>query len=235
MAIDAQLPLQWMDYECVFTITNAALAKILVDAAPPRILAAITGELGAPQRVLTGGQRVVDGGFASNDGTARDIYIYTGKQMSLYADMGAPTITGSNTINRTGGGSFITEGWQIGDAAMLFGATNTANNGLLLVITGVSASALTVNGVPLTNETLPVGARVIRVARRTTKNLPLNAGNTNGAPAIPLFGGTQDPAALPPPDTGMSLSKDGVIICAMTAAISALPAQVFCHAKAALY
>src|SRR4051812_35347702 len=105
--IDAQLPGAWKNYGENFSITNGTLAKILADVAAPQVKPAIAGELALPgeatvrQRVLTGGQRIIDGVISSTDGTARSAVFYIGKQTSLFANMGTVTITGTNVLYRT--------------------------------------------------------------------------------------------------------------------------------------
>lgn len=238
--IDPQLPGQWKEWVESFTITNSTLAKILCDVAPAMVLPAIAGEIPLAgeatvrQRVLTGGQRIIDGNISSTDGVAKSARLYVGRQTSLFANMGVVSTTGTNALNRTVG-SFIADGYKIGDTVMLFGAPTAANNGLLLVVTGVTALALTFNGILLTNEAMAAGFRVFRVAQRTQRGVPINAGNTDTAPAVQLLGGGQDPATFGPPDTGLSLDADGVLIVALSAAASALPAQVMFHAISALY
>jgi hypothetical protein len=238
--IDPQLPGQWKEWTASFTTTNGTQAKVLADVTASQVLAAISGETAQPgesavrQRVLTGGQRVIDGGIASTDGTARSALLYVGKQSSLYANMGTVTITATNVLNRTTG-SFITDGYKVGDAVMVFGSANGANDGVRAIVTGVTTTTLTVNGTPWANTTEAAGFRVFRVIRRTQRAVAINAGNADATPPTILLGGTQDPQSLPAPDTGLSLDADGALIVAMTGAISALPATVEFHAIAALY
>lgn len=248
--IDPQLPGQWKTWARSLTLDNTTRAKILADETPPQVMAAITGETALPgeatvrQRILTGGQRIVDGGFASTDGTARDIKMWMGTVLSRggasganpgQSQMGTVSVTTQNVLNRTTG-SFLTDGWQVGDDVMMFDTATAANNGVKGAVTVVTATAMTVSGTPWTNDAASGAAtRVARVAQRTMKNIPLNAGNTNAAPPVPIMSGAQDPGALPPPDTGISLGSADVFIIAAAANLSALPAQIDAYAVAALY
>lgn len=238
--IDPQLPGGWKETNVSFSAANTTLAKILCDVTPPRVGAVITGELAIPgetgvrQRVFTGGQRIIDGSISSSDTVAKEIAIYTGSQTSLYADMGAVTTTTTNTLNRTIG-SFITDGYKVGDKVMMFGTTSAANEGLALIVTTVTALTLVFNGTLVTNETMAAGFRVIRVSLRTRKTIAIGAGNSGAVQPVPLLGGNQDPAAFPPPDTGLSLSEKGVLIVAMSATVSALPVTVDVSAGSTLY
>jgi hypothetical protein len=238
--LDAQLPGQWKNYETSITVTTGTQAKILVEENQPAILAVIAGEVVLPgeatvrQRILTGGQRIIDGGISSTDGVAKSILIWLGTILSRQVNMGVVSITGTNVINRTVG-SFLTDGWRIGDTLMLFDDPTAANNGVAAQVTGVTAATLTLNGAPFANENPVNTLRVIRVSQRTRKGVPLNAGNTDAAPPVPLMGGVQDPTAFAAPDTGISLDKDSVIAVSAVAALSALPARLDCYAVGALY
>lgn len=238
--LDGQLPGQWKAYNTSITAGNTTLAKILVDESQPRILPAITGETALPgetavrQRVLTGGQRIIDGNICSTDGTARSALIYIGTVLTRQANMGAASITGTNTINRDVG-SFLTDGWKVGDTLMPFDMLTAANNGVVAQITAVTAIAITVNGTPFSNETLPAGARLARISRRTQRAIAINAGNADATPPVQLIGGQQDPSAFQPPDAGIALGKDDIIAVAAVATISALPARLDFHAIGALY
>jgi hypothetical protein len=240
MAIDVTLPLDYQNYAASFTTTNGTQCKILVDKNPPSVMATITNENPLPnepsvrQRVYTGGVRVIDGTVSSTDGTARSLLVYEGIETTLFANMGAPTITGTNALNRTAG-SFVTDGYSAGDQVMLFGDTvNAANNGAALIVTAVASGALTFNGTLLTNETCAAGLRVFRTLQRTRVPVAINSGNTDTAPSVTLFGGAQSQDKTV--DTsGISLGNTGALIVGMLAAISALPAQVMVQAKAARY
>ncbi len=239
--IDAQMVGAWKEWGATFIAATGTLGKILCDVTPAAVAAAVTGETSLPgetqvrQRVRTGGQRIIDGVVSSTDGSARSMLFYIGTQMTKQADMGGTsTITGSNTFNRASG-SFIADGWKVGDGVMPFDMATAANNGVLGIVTTVTSTTLVVNGTPYTNETMPAGSRIFRVELRTRKGIPINSGNTDSAPPVPVLGGSQDPSQLPPPDTGISLGPDGALIAAMVAAVSALPAQVSVTGHSALY
>ena len=237
--IDAQLPGKWKTYESSITVNESTRAKILVEESQPVVLPAISGETALPgesavrQRVLSGGQRVFDGSFSSTDGVAKSVLIWIGTVLTRQANMGVASVTGTNAINRTTG-SFLTDGWKAGDGVMMFDAPTAANNGVLGIVTAVTALALTCNGTPFTNETLTT-VRVLRVALRTRRGVPINAGNTDSAPAVQLIGGAQDPSAFLSPDTGISLDENSVIAYSAVAALSALPAQINAFACSAMY
>lgn len=240
MAIDGTLPINWANSTVNFTVTNTTQAKVLVGPSLPAVVAAVTGETALPyetavrQRVQQGGALVIDGLISSTDGTARNLAIWTGNQTTLFANMGAPTIANQNQLVRTVG-SWVTDGYQIGDNIMIFGdVTQTANNGVQAIVTTVVALTLTVNGTPFTNETMAAGLYVARVAQTTNKAIPITAGSIGTAPPVPLLGGSQDPRTQNSP-YGIELGPNGLLIVGMAANVSALPAQVSVSAHYGLY
>jgi len=239
MANDVTLPLDYQNYMCGFVTSNGTQCKILVDKNAPAVMALVTGETALPgeasvrQRIYTGGVRVIDGTISSTDGTARSLLVFEGVETTLFTNMGVPTITGQNVITRTVG-SNITDGYRVGDSLMGFGHTTAANDGVATVLTAVTATTLTVNGTPWTNETIASTYRLFRVIQRTRIAVALNSGNTDSAPNVAMFGSsqTQDKTM---DTTGTSLGATGALIVGMQAAISALPAQILVQCKAARY
>lgn len=239
--LDPSYGAYWQFGSCGFVAADGTQAKILVEETPAQLLPAIAGETALPgesavrQRILQGGCRVIDGSIASTDGTARSLVLWLGRVLSRTSAFGATlTVTASNTFNRASG-SFLADGWRVGDTVMPFGMTTAANNGVAGVVTGLTALTLTVNGTPYTNETMPATARLMRAAQRTRRGVPINSGNTDTAPAVPLIGGAQDPATPSLPDAGYSLGDIDVLIASMAAAVSALPAAVSAQAVIARY
>ncbi len=239
--IDGTLPGYWNNNTVSFTAASTTSAKILVDVSPAQVVAAISGETALPgestvrQRVLTGGCRVIDGKATSSDSVARALLVYEGVQTSLYANMGtvATTATTNSTITRTVG-SFITDGFQIGDNIMVFGAVSAANNGMIAIVTGVAAGTLTLSGTTAISvaETQSAGFRIIRVGAAYRKPVAITAGTDGTTAPVPIIGGTLDPRT---DTTGISLGANGMLIVGMQATISALPAVVSVTANFGLY
>lgn len=240
MAIDGTLPINWVNNAIAFTVTNTTVCKVLVPPSAPLVVTAVTGETALPyetavrQRVQQGGCLVIDGLITSSDASARNLVMYTGNQTTLFANMGAPTITGTNTVNRTVG-SFVTDGYLVGMTIMCFGDTvQVANNGILLIVTGVTSLTITVSGTPLTNETSAAGFYMVIVAQTTNKAIAANSGNNGTVPSIALIGGLLEPRTQNNP-YGIELGATGMIIVGMAANISALPAVVAVSAHYGLY
>lgn len=204
-----------------FTASNGLQAKVLQD---------VTSATG----ILTGGARIYDLVAASTDTNANSLIIWQGLQMTLFANMGAPTITTQNIINRTSG-SYITDGFAVGDKVMVLGDTaNPANNGTPQVVTAVAALTLTVNGTPWTNEACQAGFRIIKVSRRATVSVAANAGNTTAIGNVQLIAGNGNDSTKDP--LGISLGLSGMLLASMAVAVvGAVPATVEITGNAMLY
>ena len=74
------------------------------------------------------------------------------------------TVTSSAVINRADpGGSFVTDGWQVGDLASMVGLDAAAENGRVYVVATVAATALTFSGTPITTDAADTGNDMIVV------------------------------------------------------------------------
>lgn len=237
-------------------------ARMLVDVAPGGLRLPDSGILEAPggtapagqPMVTRGGQRIIGGTIASSDGTARDVILYRGQVLTTQSVGATGTLQAAtaSTVTRASG-SFVTDGWTIGDTAMVFGPgattltgqgtpehtstpTALASGGTVAQVTGVTAATITVNGTPLTVETWP-GCRLVRVAQVCRFTVAANSGNAAATPAVALIGNTNevDIAGLLPADRGISLGPNDVLLVAAQTAISALPARIDFSAVSLLY
>lgn len=211
-----------------FIAASSTLAQVIADVSK------------TPVSPLTGGKRVYDITASSTDAVANSLILWEGVEASLYANMGAVTTTASTnaTVTRTLG-SFITDGWVAGQTAMVLGSAATGNNGNYAVVTGVTASTLTFNGIPsgFTAQTEGAGFRVIRVARRAPVLIPANSGNLTAVSTavvnVQVLGGgnsndkTQD-------TLGLELGPNSLLLASLYQAASALPAVIQVISKAAL-
>jgi hypothetical protein len=229
----------YQTYSASITAANGTQGKILVPRSPQGAINAA-----APDLALMGGCRLIGGQITSSDSAARSIQVLIGHR-TLVTTNAVLTIGSSSTIVRSSGSFLNTAstsvdnngpGWQVGDQAMLFWLSSGANNGVVVTITGVSATTLTVNGTPLTADTAPgVTAELYRVSLRTVQSVAIGAGNTSTVPPAQLFGSSQDVDLAAQPDRGIQFGPDDVLIVASTAAISALPAVMGFTAHCALY
>lgn len=222
----ASVPGGWADTQQIsFTAAAGTQARILSDVSP------------ASGNYL-GGQRVYDITISSSDAVANALTLLEGAQKTLYVNMGVATTTATTnaTITRTTG-SFITEGYLIGDSVMPFGAVASAENGVAGTLTSVSATTLIFNGVPTgwAANTEGAGFRLFRITKRAPVSIPANAGIATSVSAmsanVQVIGQSNDSTrdAL-----GIELGAASVLLCALYQAASALPAQIQVTAKSAL-
>ena len=223
----ASVPGGFADIKIVsFIAASLTNAKVLADVSP------------ASGNYL-GGQRAYDIVATSTDSVDNALTVWEGVQATQQANMGTAAVTANTnaTATRTTG-SFITDGWNVGEVAMLFGALTAANNGVPLIVTAVAAGTLTFSGVPsgFTAETETSSAfRLVRVARRAPIKVPANSGNATGtSPSIPnvqIVGQGLDQTRDP---LGIEIGANSLLIVAPYQAVSALPAVLQVSAHCAL-
>lgn len=102
---------------------------------------------------------------AGNDGGANNMQFGIAQEVTDQADMGTGAFVdgggGSDTLTRTAG-SFVTDGWRVGERFLVQGATTLAND-FLAILTAVSAGVLTfATGTVNTAEILPAGCKLYR-------------------------------------------------------------------------
>lgn len=240
MALDLGAQLDYDNYTLSFIAADSTAAKILVDVQIAKVMAAISGETAIPynnaalefaarQRLLLGGFSLLGGRgsfIGSTDGSAKSVLLYPARLASTMGN-GTGTITSQNLITRNDGGSYLTDGWRRGDSVFMFGTATAANEGVMGIVTTVTALVLTVNGTPYTNDgALTTGTRLVRAGQGKRIAVPANSGNSDTIANVALLGGTYDPSVASLPDTGWTFGASGMILAAMVAATSALPAQV---------
>lgn len=208
-----------------FTVTNTTIAKILVETLPN---AAAAGNL----PLYYGGASLIAIDAASTDGSDKIIVLWDGivltTQGTTPTGVMATTATTNGTITRVNN-SWITDGWKIGDTGMIFTPEGTAQvavaiDGILFVVTAVTATTITVNGTPFAaNATLTTGTRVIRVARRFQATIAANSGNSSTIPAITMLNNAMDGSVL---RSNGYLGETNVLIAGLVASASALNAAI---------
>jgi hypothetical protein len=208
-----------------FTVTNSTVAKVLVEQVPP-------ANASATLPPYYGGCTLIDLTATSTDASNKDVILYVGTVLTTQdaTNTGSITTGAQNTLTRATG-SWIADGWGIGDLAMVFSAFGVAQvvtgiDGLPLVVTGVTATVLTFNGTPLAAgaNVLSAGTRVVACADKARITVTANAGNSASIPNVCLLANPiYDVSKV---TTELKLGADNLLIAAMQAAVSALPAQV---------
>lgn len=203
-----------------FVNATGTAAKIVVQPQP-------AAAPGATSPAYYGGCTVLDLVAASTDTSDRDVVVYVGKVLTTQdaTNTGNLTVSGQNTLSRASG-SFIADGWTVGDDAMIFAAPGTAQtvsaiDGVLCTVTAVTSGALTFSGTPLAAGTnvLTSASRIFRTAQLLTAKVALNSGNTNAIPnAASLWSATVDSSKL---TTERKLGPADALIAALPVAVTA--------------
>ncbi len=156
-----------------FVTADGTIGKVVMDA-----VAALAASSISP--LMYGGASVYDLMAHSSDTSARDVQFYRGNVLTTAGVATGAMSTTTSTIVRASG-SFVTDGWRVGKQAMIFAAMNDAPQaveGILCVVTGVSALTLTVSGTPLSALSLTAGCRVASVEPMYAATVPAGSGNS---------------------------------------------------------
>lgn len=211
-----------------FIAANGTTAKVVVDQMAPAIATTL-----AP--ALYGGGTVIDMVGISSDSVARDVILYMGAVATTQGGATGAMTTTTSSIPRTSG-SFIADGWQVGDIAMCFAPPGTAPNagvdGIPCTVTAVSALGLTLNGTPIAALTLAAGTRVCRMAQRVRQTVPAGAGTNGSVPSQAMVASYGDGSMV---RTELKVGANNILAAAMQSAVSALPAVVSLSSIVAQY
>lgn len=131
----------------------------------------------------TNGSRIFFMSLANNVATNPTLYLM--EEMTLQSAMGTGAHVdgggGSDTLTRSSG-SFVTDGWLIGDRLWVYGSTTLAND-YLIQLTNVAAGTLTFATATVSAaENLPSGSKLYRAHQMVTITGAANAGNSTTVP-----------------------------------------------------
>ncbi len=161
------------------------------------------------------GSRIHAINVMSSDAGANSILLYLGKVLSLQANMGVGTLVdgagGDDTLTRTVG-SFITDGWKIGDLLILQGCTTLAND-FAIRLTAVATLTLTfATGTISAGEVLPTGASLIRGQKITTQTVAIDSGNVGGTASVSVLDSTALPFLDATPNRYLTLGASDLLL-----------------------
>lgn len=132
---------------------------------------------------------------------------------------GTAAVAGLNAITRSSG-SFITDGWQVDDLAILIGSTTLAN-AIAARVTAVASGQLTfIASSFATNETLPAGAQLYRAGSIAVSTIAANAGNAAGTSALDVLSDGK-PFVDASPNRNLILGPGGAVFMALASSLSA--------------
>ena len=157
---------------------------------------------------------------ASSDGAANDLQFGMSEVVTDQSDMGVGALVdggvNSDTITRTAG-SFVADGWKVGERLLVRNATTLAND-FLAVLTAVSALSLTFATATVdTAEDLPSGATLHRY--HDLGYVDVDAGA--GSPSVVGVSGldtTQMPWLDPSPERLLNLGSTDFLCAAVATA-----------------
>lgn len=142
------------------------------------------------------GSRVHQMLLTLSDTAANVATLYHLTQMTLLSAMGTGAHVdggaGSDTLTRSSG-SYITDGWQVGDLLYVYGSTTLAND-YAARVTAVAAGTLTfATGTVNTAENLPAGAILYKAAPIGAFATAALGGTSSGVAGVDLLSSTLFP------------------------------------------
>ena len=211
-----------------FINANGTAAKIIVDNQPAAVATST-----APQ--FYGGGTVIDLTASSSDSAARDVQLYEGEVTTTVGSNTGAVTTTTSSIPRSSG-SYIADGWLVGDLAMTFAPFGTAPNagvdGIPCIVTSVGALGLGLNGTPIAALGLATGTRILRVRPTIKASVPATAGTVNSVGSYGLLNNANDGTVI---RTEIKLGANSILAAAMGSAVTSGAFAVSISAKVALY
>ena len=174
------------------------------------------------------GSRIHGISVANTDAGANTMIMYYAKRLTLQSAMTVGAFVdgggGSDTITRTGG-SFITDGWLVGDRLLVSDPTTLANS-CFVTLTGVVALTLTFATATVnTAEDLPTGSIIWKLSQLHLTTLAINAGNAAATNALDMLI-TDWPIADVTPDRYITLEANDGLAFNVGTAVGASPDRV---------
>ncbi len=175
------------------------------------------------------GSRVHGIGATNTDDGGSTCILYYGKRMTLQSAMGVGAFVdsgggGEDTLTRTSG-SFITDGWLVGDRMWVHVPT-TLLNGFFVTLTAVAALTLTFATASVnTSENFPTGAIMYKLSQMHLSTLAANAGNAASTASLDMLI-TDYPIADASPDRYIILEANDALVFSVGTAVGASPDRV---------
>ena len=174
------------------------------------------------------GSRIHSINATNTDAGGNTLVMYYAKRMTLQSNMGVGAFVdgggSDDTITRTVG-SFITDGWTIGDRLLVADPTTLANS-FFVTLTGVIALTLSfVTATVDTAENFPSGAIIYRLAQLHLSTLAANAGNAASTDSLDMMI-TDFPSVDVTPDRYLTLEANDCLAFNVGTAVGADPDRV---------
>lgn len=174
------------------------------------------------------GARVHAISVANTDAGANTIIPYYAEQMTLESDMTVGAFVdgggGDDTITRTAG-SFLADGWKVGDRLLVADPTTLANS-FFVTLTAVVALTLSFATATIdTAENFPTGVIIYKLCQLHLTTLAINAGNAASTDALDLLS-ADIPAVDVTPDRYLTLGAGDALVFSVGTAVGAAPDRV---------
>lgn len=179
------------------------------------------------------GSRIHGISVANTDGGGNTCLLYLAQQMTLQSAMGTGAFLNnggsSDTITRSSG-SFLTDGWTVGDRLVVIPAEGepltTLTNGFFTTLTAVVAGTLTfATAVTQAAENFPTGAIMYRLSQLHLTTLVINAGNAASTDALDMLI-TDWPIADATPDRYITIGPNDGLVFSVGTAVGVSPDRV---------
>lgn len=174
------------------------------------------------------GSRVHGISVVNTDAGANTAILYYGKQMTLESNMTVGAFVdgggGDDTITRIAG-SFVTDGWLIGDRLLVSSPTTLANS-FFVTLTTVAALTLSFATATVdTAENFPTGVIIYKLSQLHLTTLAINAGNAAATNALDMLL-TDWPIADVTPDRYIILEANDMLAMSVETAVGASPDRI---------
>ncbi|MEE8598288.1 MAG: hypothetical protein V3S69_02000 [Dehalococcoidales bacterium] len=174
------------------------------------------------------GGRVHGIAVAATDAGANTALLYYAERMTLESAMGTGAFVdnggSADTLTRTSG-SFVTDGWLVGDRMLVADPTTLANS-FFVTLTIVAALTLTfVTASVDTVENLPTGSIIYRLSQLHLTTLAANAGNAASTDALDMLI-TDFPIADVTPDRYLTIGANDGLAMSVGTAVGASPDRI---------
>ena len=179
------------------------------------------------------GSRVHGISLTSTDAGANTALLFQGTQMTLQSAMGTGAFVdgggSDDTITRTSG-SFVTDGWLLGDRLLVVGPRTapltTLLNQFFVTITTLAATTLSfATATTNTAEDFPSGAIMYRLSQLHLTTVAANAGNAASTDSLDMLI-TDYPIADVTPDRYIILGANDILAMSLGTAVGADPDRV---------
>lgn len=224
---------------CEFAIPAATASFIAADTTKVKLIVDPQGAAAAAgtQPLKQGGCTVIDCTIASSDATARDVQLWAGSVVTTQEATATGTITTTTSTIVRATGSWITAGVRPGCLVMMFAPLNLAENasidGILGVVTAVTATTITVNGTPFAvSAGLAAGTRIAIMSPLYRVNVPGSSGVSSSVPNVAVIDAANNNGVI---RTELKLGATNILAAGMAATINPLPAYVNVAAQIARY